>query len=208
MKQAQQRPAFWGAYVVRVWTVATIVAFGLSVPATGDTSQLRLISELKAADVTVYYPRYVPARFTLSSVEKTLDRAGPWWIRPRPNPPPLRHNYVLHYCDGLRRCFSIESITWVDEDGCLGKQTRVLPGRSRYFGVLEVCSTSRKQKPDYWWLQADAAMSAWLRSNAAAPPAKRSHTGPPIRLRFYSFHGTAMTDREAVAIVESLTPLR
>ena len=176
--------------------------------ANGEASQFSRISKLQNIGLTVYYPRYVPARFALSAVERTEDRQGVWWVRPRPNPAPLYRNYVLSYCDRVRHCFRIASIAWLDEEGCLGKKTRILPGRSRYFGVFGVCTGSRTQNAVHNWYQADAAMSAWIRSYLAAPWAKRSRKGPPIRLRFYVFNGSGLTDREAVAILESLTPLR
>jgi hypothetical protein len=55
---------------------------------------------------------------------------------------------------------------------------------------------------------ADASMSAWLKLYAAKPWSTVSRNGPPIHSRFYSFYGGDLTDREAVAIVESLTPLQ
>ena len=172
-----------------------------------ESSQFSRISKLQNIGVTLYYPRYVPARFALSSVERTEDRQGVWWVRPRLNPPPIRHNYELSYCDRLRHCFRIASITWLDEDGCLGKNARILPGRSRYFGELEVCTGRRTQNAHHSLYQADAAMAAWIRSYNVTPAAW-ARTGPPIRLRFYGFDGSGLTDREAVAILESLTPLR
>jgi hypothetical protein len=182
--------------------IIAALAIGACRPPASAQSAPARIAALKTLGITVYYPRYVPRRFALVSVARTRDK-GVWWVRPsRP-----RSNYTLNYCDARKNCVRIFSVSWLDETGCLGKTVRALPAPSRSFPTMHVCA-ERRPPDTYAAFESDAAMTAWMRSDSARPASKRSRTGPPASLRFYELDAGGVTDREAIAIAVSLTPVR
>jgi hypothetical protein len=144
---------------------------------------------LKSIGGWIYYPRYVPARFKLNTVDVQAESRDP-----------AHRDYTLKYCDRAGRCFAIESVGGGVGD-VVGKDIRPLTAVSPYFGKFTVWARGLGAETDY--------LSDWLED----PPMKavmKNH-GTPRRgviARFHHLSGVGITDREAVMIAESLTPLR
>jgi hypothetical protein len=146
------------AVFVLVFAMSTVAAARPNRPTPPTPpANLARMSDLRAIGITVYYPRYVPARFNLTSVESTEDQQGRFGAR-RGAVGKVHREYALTYCDRVARCFSVRSVWMVDETGCLGKLTRGPPGRSRYFGKLEVCANGSQPNTTYDWLDGNAVL--------------------------------------------------
>jgi hypothetical protein len=160
-----------------------------TVAALGDADRARL-AILKSIGGWVYYPASVPERFKLNSVEV---RAG------GRNPSHL--DYRLTYCDRAGVCFEIESVADGIGDAGLGKDIRALSAVSPYFGKFTVWARGRGADKNY--------LSDWLEDPAMAVTRRNGGTlQRGVVARFHHFTGAGVTDPEAIAIAESLTPLR
>jgi hypothetical protein len=170
-------------------TLARAAGVEVATPARG-AAYLERLEPLRAIGGWVYYPTFVPARFALTAVES----------RPEKHSPDRSYrDYSLTFCDKKHRCFYIRSagLNGGIGDAGVGKDIRPLHGTSRLFGQFTV------------WARGDGSyLSDWLEDPAMA--ASRKNHVPLARVtgRFHDLYAKGVTDQEAVAIVQSLTPLR
>lgn len=140
--------------------------------------------------VRVLYPEYVPARFSLVSATTVPDLEC------------RNRDYELKFCDKNRLCFSIASLCAGLGDAPGGyKQLR---GKSKLLGsftidVLKPWSDGNNTKDVYY-------LSEWLNENKWVIKGKKASTSKSST--FHHFLGSGVTDREAIAIVQSLMPLK
>jgi hypothetical protein len=148
------------------------------------------LTDIKKTGVTVFYPTSVPPRYTLSSV--TISDS---------EPDKLHKDYSMEFCDKKQICITIESAYSGIGDGPEGDRT--LKGKNKILGPFSVFvfkphSEGNATNQVYY-------LSSWMDSKKNAP-AEKSGVPHPER-RFYHFFGNGISDREAVAIVESLMPM-
>ena len=143
---------------------------------------VKQIKNVQKHGVCVFYPNFMPARFNLSNVKfGGSDEAHP--------------DYSLIFQGKGKNTITIESACEGFGDGPDGYKN--LKGRCEAFGpfkinVLKPHSDGNNTSENYY-------ISDWLESK------KKTSV---IAKRFYNLYGTGLTDKEAVAIVESLAPLK
>ena len=151
---------------------------------------VKKLEKIKKTGVTVFYPTFVPARYTLSAVTISDSPDG------KPN-----YDYALQFCDKKHLCFSIESASWGIGDAPDGDRT--LKGTSKVLGpfdmyVFKPGSEGNATKLVYY-------LSSWIEWKKK--PVAQTKGNSASRGRYYHFFGNGVTDKEAVAIVESLLPI-
>ncbi len=152
-----------------------------------EMSPAQATERLKRSGVLEYYPRFVPARFSLVSVQFAFAGKGEWPY----------HDYQLEFCDEARLCFTISTASGGVGDGPDGE--RLLRGRSKAFGPFFI-DVSEREDPDNGEAHT-YYVSSWLSDE----PARNEKTmGDRSAHRVFQFSGYGVTDKEAVAIVESL----
>jgi hypothetical protein len=139
--------------------------------------------------VRVLYPEFVPARFSLVSTRIVPDQEC------------QSRDYELEFCDKNHLCFSIASLCAGLGDG-LGD--RKLIGKSKLLGsftidVLKPWAEGNGTKHVYY-------ISEWLNENKWVINGQKATTSKSST--FHHFLGVGITDREAVAIVQSLRLLK
>ncbi len=140
--------------------------------------------------VRVLYPEFVPTRFSLVSAKIIPDQE----CRSR--------DYELEFCDKNHLCFSIASLCAGLGDPPGGyKQLR---GKSKLLGsftieVLKPWAEGNGSKHVYY-------ISDWLNENEWVINGKKATTSNSSTQ--HHFLGFGVTDREALAIVQSLMPLK
>ena len=164
-------------------------ARGRATPISKEQAKQRLQRILNRG-VRVLYPEFVPARFSLVSAKIIPDQE----CRSR--------DYELEFCDKNRLCFSIESLCAGLGDPPGGyKQLR---GKSKLLGsftieVIKPWAMGNGTKHVYY-------ISDWLNENEWVINGKKATTSKSST--FHHFLGHGVTDREALAIVQSLMPLK
>ena len=165
---------------------------GRATPISKEQVKERLKS-LRNRGITIFYPEFVPARFSLVSV------------RTDPESECKNLDYELKFCDKNRLCFSLES-----ECGGIGDSPggdRALTGKSKLFGAFQIdvfkpWSDGNGTRHIYY-------LSEWLRDDRLVITKKTgvNRNRNAHSVRFHHFLGHGVTDREALAIVKSLRPL-
>lgn len=145
-------------------------------------SWVKQIRNVQKHGVDVFYPNFMPARFPLSNMKfGGYDKAHP--------------DYSLIFQGKGKRSITIESAYEGIGDGPDGYKK--LRGQSKTFGRFGINvikpHTEGNDTNDFYYL------SDWLES-------KRKTTADAKR--FYNLYGTGITDREAISILQSLTPLK
>ena len=148
------------------------------------------LDSLRKIGVAIYYPSFVPPRF--SSVTVTLTDA---------EADKKHFDYSIEFCDRKEHCFSIESAYSGIGDGPDGD--RVLKGTSKIFGnfridVFKPFSEGNNTKDIYY-------LGSWMKDKKAADAEKKGTWTNDAR--HYHFLGTGITDQEAQKIVTSLVPV-
>jgi hypothetical protein len=140
---------------------------------------------------TVFYPEFVPARYSLSAVH----------INSEANQGKSYLEYSLQFCDQRHLCFSIQSA--YGEIGSAPGGERSLTGRSKIIGSfrIEHFNPTKQDKFVYH-------LSEWWRDEKMKSAEKKGIWPSPNGGRYHHFLGYGLTDREAVAIVKSLVPLK
>jgi len=166
---------------------ASIIVDGKTI--TFDHASAQKVKTFRKTGAAFYYPTFVPARYTLSSVK--FDKMGD----------PQHPDYQMEFCDKKHHfCFSIESA--YSGIGDEGDGDRTLNGKSKFFGaftidVFKPGSEGNGGKNIYY-------LSSWLMDKKAIAADKKQMLISDTR--FYHFLGKGINDKEAVAIVESLKP--
>lgn len=153
---------------------------------------LKRLEGLRKLGVTVFYPTFIPDRFSLVSVKTVAESDCP------------NRDYQLRFCDKKHLCFSIESACGGIGDGPDGD--RHLKGKSRVLGpftidVFKPGSEGNDTRLVYY-------LSGWLPDEKMVIATKKGVDANQHGGRYHHFLGHGVTDKEAVAIVESLTPIR
>lgn len=156
-----------------------------------EQAKVRL-KKISNRGVTVFYPNYIPARFSLVSAKRVSDSECP------------NLDYNLEFCDKNRLCFSIESACGGIGDGPEGDKT--LTGMSRFFGRFHIYrfnpgSDGNDTNLVYF-------LSQWWKDQKMVIAEKKGLSPSRNSGRYHHFLGHGVTDKEAVAIVESLMPLK
>ena len=142
--------------------------------------------------VTVFYPNYVPARFSLVSAKTVPDSECP------------NLDYNLEFCDKKRLCFSIESACGGIGSGPEGDKT--LTGKSRFFGRFHIYRFNPGSDGNDTTLV--YYLSDWMSDQKMVVAEKKGLSPSRTGGRYHHFLGHGVTDKEALAIVESLMPIR
>jgi len=165
---------------------ANITAGGTTI--TISEAHAKKLERIKEFGVTVFYPTFVPARFSLARV--TLTKADFW-------------AYHLRFCDRSHLCFTVEAA----DDGVGGSvgEFRDLKGNSALFGPFVV----HVHKP---WSEGNNTSrifydTEWLKESKANANKKHVRGAGQVVVGLYGFWGYGITGKEAVAIVESLAPI-
>jgi hypothetical protein len=145
-------------------------------------SWVKQIKNVQKHGVDVFYPNFMPARFPLSNMKfGGYDKAHP--------------DYSLIFQGKGKRSITIESAYEGIGDGPDGYKK--LKGQSKVFGRFGVNvfkpHSEGNDTNDFYYL------SDWLESKKKTPADAK---------RVYNLYGTGVTDKEAIAILESLTPLK
>ena len=146
-----------------------------------NASWVKQIKNVQKHGVEVFYPNFLPARFKLSNMKfGGYDKAHP--------------DYSLIFQGQGKNTITIESAYEGIGDGPDGYKK--LKGRSKVFGNFGVNvfkpHTEGNDTNEFYYL------SDWLESKGKSSADAK---------RFYNMYGTGITDKEAVAILESLAPL-
>ncbi len=156
---------------------------------TADNRQIALngkqwsrLMGVKKTGVTLVYPGFVPARFSLKDVKVISDD--------RTHP-----DYSLQFRDRRNHSFTVETAFSGIGDGPDGD--RVLSGSSKLFGpftidVFKPRSEGNGTNETYY-------LSNWLTLKKKQPR---------DAVRTYHFYGTGLSDKEAISIMKSLTQIR
>jgi hypothetical protein len=161
-------------------------------PVSLNAKDANAIQLAKSKNVQIFYPSLVPPRFSLSSV--TVED-----LSSKDNRYP---DYKLEFTDKQKQSFAIESAYEGIGDGPDGD--RVLQGKSKVFGafridVLKPGSEGNCTKQVYY-------ISSWMPDQ---PRIQSEKNGDKVAVgRYHHFLGTGITDKEAIAIVESLAELK
>lgn len=147
-----------------------------------DKGWVRQIRNVQKHGVDVFYPDFMPSRFKLSNMKfGGYDKAHP--------------DYSLIFNAKGKHSITIESAYEGIGDGPDGYKK--LKGKSKVFGRFGVNvfkpRTEGNDTDDYYYL------SDWLESKKRVKPDAK---------RFYNLYGTGVKDKEVIAILESLTPLK
>lgn len=144
--------------------------------------QSRYMAKLKKSGVTVVYPSYVPARFTLDRVK--VDIADP------------KHpDYEIRFRARKHSSFTIASAFSGIGDGPDG--SRAISGQSNVFGPFKI----QVFKPNS---EGNNTSEVYYLSDWMSLRKKQSKD----RVRNYHFYGTGVKDSEAISIVKSLAPIK
>jgi len=169
-------------------TANDVAAAGADTVAT-DNKKIRMkpawvkqIRNVQRHGVQVFYPEFMPSRYSLGEMKfGGYDKTHP--------------DYSLIFKAKGKHSITIESAYEGIGDGPDGYKK--LKGRSKWFGPFTIDvfkpHTEGNDTNDFYFL------SNWLESR------KKSTADAK---RFYNLYGTGVTNKEAVAIIESLTPLR
>lgn len=152
------------------------------------------LNQFKKRGVPLYFPTAVPPRYTLSLVklDEDEDKEHP--------------DYKMEFRDQKHHCVTVESAYSGVGDGPDGD--RHLTGASKVFGdfaidVFKPGSEGNCTKDIYY-------LSGWLlpkRLKDVAEQAEKNGKMLPSDGRFYHVYGEGITDKEAIAIVQSLMPV-
>jgi hypothetical protein len=149
------------------------------------------LEDIKKTGVTVFYPTFLPPRYSLSSVTVSDSE-----------PDKLHHDYSLEFCDKKHICFSIESAYSGIGDGPDGDKT--LKGKNKNLGPFSVyVFKPHSEGNDTNQIYYLSSWMEWKIKGLGGKPGSPSTGG-----RFYHFFGNGITDKEAVAIVQSLEPIK
>jgi len=165
----------------------TIVVGSKTIPM--SDANLKTIEKVKNVGVTVYYPTFVPARFSLRSVttEDSLKDK--------------KHlDYGLQFCNKQHVCFTVETAYWGIGDAPDGD--KILKGKSNSLGPFEINVFLPRGKQRLYYL------SNWQPDKKMQESLAKKLDVPKSEGRFYHFVGEGVTDKEAMAIVESLSPVK
>jgi hypothetical protein len=173
-------------------------------PASNDTLERRValngavalsdpdVRRLRRIGGWVFYPSYVPARFSRVSVTTSVAK------HPRDRyyqTPPM--DYDITYCDAASLCFAVSSAC--EGIGDVVGYKRSLKARSPLFGPIEIFADDVRRFYITEWLE-DANMRT-ARDRGAGCPVNGG--------RYHHVLGPGISDdEEAVKIVESLRRLR
>lgn len=143
---------------------------------------VRQIRNAQKHGVEVFYPDFMPSRFKLTNMKfGGYDKAHP--------------DYSLIFEAKGKRSITIESAYEGIGDGPDGYKK--LKGRSKIFGRFAVNvfkpRTEGNDTDEYYYL------SDWLESRKKVKPDAK---------RFYNLYGTGVKEKEVIAILESLAPLK
>lgn len=149
----------------------------------------RRIDKLRSVGVTVFYPTYSPERFHLASIT-IVDATDP------------NLDYRLEFRDKNNLSFAVESCYSGIGDGPDGDRT--LNGNSKMFGpftidVFKPGSEGNCSKNIYY-------LSSWMSDKKRLDSEKKGED--PVKGRYYHFLGDGLSDKEAINIVQSLTPVQ
>jgi hypothetical protein len=140
---------------------------------------------------TIFYPEVVPARFSLVGVH----------ISSVVNQGKRSLEYSLEFCDKRRRCFSIQSA--YGEIGSAPGGDRSLTGRSKIFGNFRIEHFNPTKNDNHVYY-----LSEWWEDKKMMSAHKKGIWPSPNGGRYHHFLGYGVSDREALAIVKSLVPLK
>jgi hypothetical protein len=145
------------------------------------------LKRLRNRGITVFYPNYVPARFSLVSAGSV------------PNTDCPNLDYALKFCDKNRLCFSIESAC--SGIGSAPGGDKSLNGRSKIFGRfrIEHFNPTKGDRSVYY-------LSEWWADEKIEFAEKKGISRGAGR--YHHFLGYGVSDQEAVDIVKSLMPLK
>jgi hypothetical protein len=162
---------------------ANITAGGTTI--TLSEVNAKKLERIKEIGLTVFYPTFVPDRFSLARV--TLTKPEEFW------------QYHLRFCDKRHLCFTVEAVNEDQGDAEPG-EFRVLKGKSALFGPFSI----EVFKPwSYGNYARRTLYDCWLEEPKAN--VNKRHVRPRQQgTGLYRFGGNGTTDKEAVAIVESL----
>lgn len=143
---------------------------------------VKRIKNVQKHGVEVFYPDFMPSRYKLTNMKfGGYDKAHP--------------DYSLIFESKGKRSITIESAYEGIGDGPDGYKK--LKGRSKSFGRFGVNvfkpHSEGNDTDEYYYL------SDWLESKSKVKPDAK---------RFYNLYGTGVKDKEVVAIIESLAPLK
>lgn len=171
---------------------------GRSITVAGKTVMLKeayfkKLEKIRKLGVTVFYPAFIPARYSLASVTLSDDEFQ------------RSLDYQIEFCDRHKLCFRIESA-----DGGIGSAPdgdKSFKGWSKslgryYIERFDPDPKSKKDKQPYYlseWME-DRKMVAAKRKGLKLDPPRNGG-------RFHHLVAYGVTDKEAVAIVKSLSPV-
>ena len=165
---------------------ANITAGGTTI--TISEVHAKKLERIRDFGVTIFYPTFVPDRFSLARVTLTKPEEG--W------------KYHLRFCDKRHVCFTVEALSDGDLDADVG-EPRELKGKSALFGPFSI----EVYKPWSAVNYESRTLYTCLLEEPKANTNKR-HVRPRQQVPgMYHFWGNGITDKEAVAIVESLAPI-
>jgi len=150
------------------------------------------LQRIRSRGVVVFYPAYVPDRFRLASVTVARCEDSAAYL-----------DYSLRFCDRSHLCFSIESAC--SGIGSAPDGDKSFTGRSKGLGPfrLERFNPDLKTKGDKVYY-----LSEWMPEEKMVIAEKKGPYRASNGGRYHHFLGYGISDKEAVAIVQSLSRLR
>jgi hypothetical protein len=174
------------------WVLTLCATIALAHDAKAVELDMKHLREISHLGVAVFYPTYVPSRFSSSTIHVSSEAAEG----------KEHFDYSLRFCDKSQVCFSVQSAWCGIGDGPDGDRT--IYGTSEIFGrfsiyVFNPWSEGNGSGERYY-------LSQWLDAKSANKPVREvgCPRGPQ---RHYLLLGNGITDKEAIAIVSSLRSL-